>query len=98
MWSGREASRPFAVDEDDGSCSWEAERLLLGVGKVEPDHLVELEGVVERAELRHRGESFRQEQRLVVDDVAAASVVEERLDWVLLAFVRVVAAVVEASD
>lgn len=96
MWSGREESEPFAVDEDDGSCSWEAEQLLLGVGKVEPVHWVELEDVVERAEQLHRGESFRPEQRLVVDDVAAASVVEERLDWVLLAFVRVVVAVVEA--
>lgn len=59
---------------------------------------MEFEDVVERAEQLHRGESFRPEQRLVVDDVAAASVVEERLDWVLLAFVRVVAAVVEAYD
>lgn len=96
MWSDREESEPFAVDEDDGSCSWEAERLLLGVGKVEPVHWVELEDVVERAEQLHRGESFRPEQKLVVDDVAAASVVEERLDWVLLASVRVVVAVVEA--
>lgn len=70
--------------------------MLLGVGKVEPVHLVELDGVVERPEQLHRGESFRPEQRRVVDDVAAASVVEERLDWVLLASVRVVVAVVEA--
>lgn len=74
--TGRAGPVPFAAveDEDGGSCSWEAERLLLVVANGGQVHLVET------VALLRMGESFRKGRKLVENDVVVASVVEEPVD------------------
>lgn len=84
LWSDRVQQVPFEVDEDGGSCCWEAEPSLSAVegaaeGEEEPDRFGEPDGVavVEEVTLLRMEESFRLGDPLVEVAVVAEAVAEE---------------------